>query len=212
MEYTLDDFALRFKTLQEEWGYFYPGGSHSAYELKTHSNGFREFQYLTDYIMRFLANGFSNISDAKTLKIEYNFYREGSEYNMPDSKLTQYLEEIGPFFAKHRQMCTDAYEYIKLCPQSRERCFLQVSLQWMKTIRLYYKKFRKNKPVTVKRFKQSLKAKAIRECREYMRTQHEHTLDVNSVDEAIDEVVDFYYRNEVSLESEFETDRVRLRL
>ena len=92
---SLAEFAQQFKVLHERWGYRYPGGDHSAYEDKTHQ-GLNEFQKLTDYFMRFLEQGaYVAPVDVRRMFIDYDFYVEGSAFNLTDDIFVTYLKECG---------------------------------------------------------------------------------------------------------------------
>lgn len=188
---SLARFAEKYKVLYQKWGYRYPGGNHSAYEDKTHQ-GLNEFQRLTDYFMRFLEqDGFASSSDVRRMFIDYNFYVEGGAFNMTDTVLGTYLKECGPYFKANRTTCKKAYKYLLRCPPSSTRCFLQVSLQWMKVIRKYYMRYEKKKEIRIRSFKRLLKATAIAECQEYVQKEYGGTLDVNTVKDAITQVEEY---------------------
>jgi len=191
MTKTLQKFADKYEVLYQKWGYRYPGGNHSAYEAKTHL-GLEPFQKLTDYFMRFLEqNTYVSSSDVRRMFIDYNFYVESAEFNMTDAVLSTYLKECGPYFKANKSLCKKAYKYLLRCPPSSTRCFLQVSLQWMKVIRKYYMRYKKNKETRIRSFKRLLKATAIAECQEYVQKEYGDTLDVNTVKDAITQVKEY---------------------
>jgi len=188
---TLQQFADRFKVLHESWGYRYPGGNHSAYEDMTH-NGLDEFQHLTDYFMRFLQqDAYVSESDVRRLFIDSNFYVEGGSFNMTDEIFARYLDQCGPYFKTNRSLCKQAYKYLARCPPSSTRCFLQVSLQWMKVIRKYYERYIKKKEIRIRNFKRLLKATAIAECQRYVQREFGDSLEVNTIREAIVQVQEY---------------------
>ena len=188
---SLAEFADKFKVLHERWGYRYPGTDHSAYEDKTHQ-GLNEFQHLTDYIMRFLAqDAYASPVDVRRMFIDSNFYVDGGDFNMTDETFAQYLEQCGPYFKANRSLCREAYKYVKTCPPSSTRCLLQVSLQWMKVIRKYYMRYMKKKPCHIRSFKRLLKATAISECRMYIQNEYGDTIEATTVQEAILQVQEY---------------------
>ena len=180
MSYTLDNFRSRYLTIHELWGYRYE--TEPNYETLTEGD-LRTFQHLTDFVMRFLAQGFTTLVDVQTMFGVDFFYKEGAEYNLTDQALTLYLKTCGPFFRKHRDLCKEAYAYVKRCPPSKQRCYLLISFKWMKIIRVYMKK----KKTKIKSFARDIQASAIQECARYVRL-HGVMLDVNSVQEAIEEI------------------------
>lgn len=187
---TLQRFAEKYKVLHETWGYRYPEGYHSAYEMKTH-NGLDQFQRLTDYLMRFLEQGSSNPGDEARMYIDYDFYVEGGAFNMTDDVLKRYLEECGPYFKETRKICSKAYRYVQKCPPSSTRCLIQVSLQWMKIAHKYYMRYEKKKTLRIRKFKRLLKATAIAECQAYVQKHYDSTLSVNTVKDAIRQVQEY---------------------
>ena len=188
---SLAEFTDKFKVLHERWGYRYPGTDHSAYEDKTHQ-GLHEFQHLTDYIMRFLAqDAYASPGDVRRMFIDSNFYVDGGDFNMTDETFAQYLEQFGPYFKANRSLCREAYEYVKTCPPSSTRCLLQVSLQWMKVIRKYYMRYMKKKKCHIRSFKRLLKATAIAECRMYIQNEYGDTIEATTVQEAIVQVQEY---------------------
>ena len=136
--------------------------------------------------MRFLAQGYTTWVDVETMfDVDY-FYKERSEYNLTDQVLELYLKTCGPFFRKHRDLCKEAYAYVKKCPPSKQRCYLLISFKWMHIIRVYMKK----KKVKIKSFARDIRASAIQECARYAQA-NDIVLEVNSVREAIEEIEDF---------------------
>lgn len=189
---SLQGFVDRFKTLQENWGYRENNNSHSKYEEITNKKtSLRQFQHLTDYIMRFLEqNGNVFETDVRTM-FGVDFYKPGNPFNVTDAALKQYLKDCGPYFKANRAICKQAYTYVKTCPPSSTRCLLQVSLQWMKMIRKYYIRYVKKKKLSIKSFTKLIKSAAISECRSYVNDEFADSLDARSVKEAIQEVQEY---------------------
>jgi hypothetical protein len=208
---TLQRFAEKYRVIQETWGYRYPGGYHSAYESKTH-NGLDQFQRLTDYLMRFLEQGSSNPGDEARMYIDYDFYVEGGAFNMTDDVLKRYLKECGPYFKETRKICSRAYKYLAKCPPSSTRCFLQVSLQWMKVVRKYYMRYEKKKQIRIRKFKRLLKATAIAECQAYVQKEYDGTLSVNTVKDAILQVQEYDADTSSGTSDDTSDEDVQLRL
>lgn len=188
---SLAEFVDKFKALHEKWGYRYPGTDHSAYEDKTHQ-GLGEFQHLTDYFMRFLAqDAYASPGDVRRLFIDSNFYVEDGNFNMTDDVLVRYLKECGPYFKANRSLCKKAYKYLLRCPPSSTRCFLQVSLQWMKVVRKFHMRYQKNKECSIRSFKRLLKATAIAECQMFIKKEYGDKLEATTIQEAMLQVQEY---------------------
>ena len=185
---SLSEFATRFKVLHEKWGYRWD--TDPNYENKTNGD-LRQFQHLTDYIMRFLSqNGNVYETDVKTM-FGVDFYTPGREFNISDAALEKYLKDCGPYFMENRETCKQAYTYLKSCSPSSTRCLLQLSLRWMKIIRKYYMRYRKKKKLSIKSFTKLIKATAISECREYIKEMFGDKINANSVKDAIQQIQEY---------------------
>lgn len=185
---SLQGFADQFKVLHEKWGYRWD--TDPNYENMTNGD-LRQFQHLTDYIMRFLSqNGNVYDSDVKTM-FGVDFYTPGSAYNVTDAALAKYMEACGPYFKENRETCKQAYNYLKKCPPSSTRCLLQIALHWMKMVRKYYIRHKKQKPVQIESFTKVIKSTAIYECRAYIKETFGDNLEANSVKDAIREVQEY---------------------
>lgn len=185
---SLQGFADQFKVLHERWGYRWD--SDPNYEKRTEGD-LRQFQHLTDYIMRFLSqNGNVFETDVRTM-FGVDFYTPGSHFNVTDAALEQYLKDCGPYFKANRAICKQAYTYVKTCPPSSTRCLLQVSLHWMKMIRKYYIRYEKKKKLSIKSFTKLIKSTTISECRSYIDKEYADSLDARSVREAIQKVQEY---------------------
>ena len=182
---TLENFAIKYEGLREVWGYRFD--IQPNYENMTKDN-LRPFQHITDYFMRFLTQRFATDVDEKTMHIEYDIYVKGAAFNASDDALEQYLKKCGPYFKGTRKACTNALKYLLKCPPSSTRCFLQVSLRWMKVVRIYYQRYLNKIPIRIRNFKKLLKATAIAECREYLKNNFNIDLEVNTVKEAMEKV------------------------
>lgn len=182
---SLLEFATRFKVLHERWGYRWD--TDPNYETKTNGD-LRQFQHLTDYIMRFLSqNGNIFESDVDTM-FGVKFYIHRSAFNVTDAALTKYIKDCGPYFKANRKVCKQAYDYLKTCPPSSTRCLLQVSLQWMKINRKYYMRYKKKKDLKISSFAKLIKASAILECRTYIKETFGDNIKATSVKDAIKQV------------------------
>lgn len=185
---SLQGFADQFKVLHEKWGYRWD--TDPNYENMTNGD-LRQFQHLTDYIMRFLSqNGNVHDSDVNTM-FGVDFYTPGSNFNVPDTALKKYLKDCGPYFMKNRETCKQAYAYLKTCPPSSTRCLLQVSIRWMKINRKYYMRYRKKKNIKISSFTKLIKATAISECRGYVKEMFGDKIKANSVKDAIRQVQEY---------------------
>jgi len=185
---SLSEFATRFKVLHERWGYRWD--TDPNYETLTYGD-LRQFQHLTDYIMRFLAqNGNIFDSDVDTM-FGVKFYIRGSRFNVTDAALTKYIKDCGPYFKANRKVCKQAYDYLKTCPPSSTRCLLQVSLQWMKIVRKYRMRYKKKKDIKISSFTKLIKATAILECRAYIKETFGDKLKAKSVKSAIKQVQEY---------------------
>lgn len=182
---SLSEFATRFKVLHERWGYRWD--TDPNYENITNGD-LRQFQHLTDYIMRFLSqNGNIFESDVSTM-FGVKFYIRGSRFNVTDAALTKYIKDCGPYFKANRKVCKQAYDYVKTCPPSSTRCLLQVSLQWMKIVRKYRMRYKKKKDIKLSSFTKLIRATAISECRAYIKETFGDELRATSVKDAIKQV------------------------
>ena len=185
---SLSEFATRFKVLHERWGYRWD--TDPNYEFLTNGE-LRQFQHLTDYIMRFLAqNGNIFDSDVNTM-FGVKFYIRGNSFSVTDAALTKYLKDCGPYFKANRKVCKQAYDYLKTCPPSSTRCLLQVSLQWMKVVRKYRMRYKKNKNIKISSFTKLIKATAILECRTYIKETFGDKIKAKSVKDAIKKVQEY---------------------
>ena len=185
---SLSEFATRFKVLHERWGYRWD--TNPNYETKT-KGYLRQFQHITDYIMRFLAqNGNIFDSDVDTM-FGVKFYIRGSRFNVTDAALTKYIKDCGPYFKANRKVCKKAYDYLKSCPPSSTRCLLQVSLQWMKIVRKYRMRYKKKKNIKISSFTKLIKATAILECRTYIKETFGDKIKAKSVKDAIKQVQEY---------------------
>ena len=185
---SLPEFVTLFKVLHERWGYSWD--TDPNYENKTNGD-LRQFQHLTDYIMRFLSrNGNTFDEDVRTM-FGVTFYIPRSDFNVTDNALTKYLKECGPYFKANRKLCKQAYDYVKTCPPSSTRCILQVSLKWMRMVRKYYIRYRKQKKNKISSFTKLIKATAISECRAYIEESFGDTLNARSVKDAIRQVQEY---------------------
>jgi len=185
---SLSEFATRFKVLHERWGYRWD--TDPNYETKT-NDVLRQFQHLTDYIMRFLSQN-GNIFDADVnTMFGVKFYIPRSAFNVTDAALTNYIKDCGPYFKANRKVCKQAYDYLKTCPPSSTRCLLQVSLQWMKIVRKYRMRYKKKKDIKISSFTKLIKATAILECRTYIKETFGDKLKAKSVKSAIKQVQEY---------------------
>lgn len=185
---SLSEFATRFKVLHERWGYRWD--TDPNYETLT-CGDLRQFQHLTDYIMRFLAqNGNIFDSDVDTM-FGVKLYIRGSRFNVTDAALTKYIKDCGPYFKANRKVCKQAYDYLKTCPPSSTRCLLQVSLQWMKIVRKYRMRYKKKKDIKISSFTKLIKATAILECRAHIKETFGDKLKAKSVKSAIKQVQEY---------------------
>ena len=184
---SLEEFRRNFKVLQENWGYRF--NTDPNYEDRTQGD-LRPFQHLTDYIMRYLEQGFETDSDVRTM-FGVDFYKSGRAFNVTDAALKTYLEQCGPFFTDNRDTCKTAYAYLKGCDASSTRCLLQVSLRWTAVIRKYVQRLVKGKDIEISSFTDEIKKAALKECISYLRKEHDAKLRAKNVEDAIREVQEF---------------------
>ena len=172
-ECTLADFREEFKSMHVEWGYGIeddPNSEKPNYERITHGD-FRQFQHLTDCLMRFLYRGDTMLVDQLTMT-DVVFYKPGGEFNVTDAVFRSYLEKCGPFFINNRNKELRAYRFLKKCDPSSITCLLRVSLKWARVVRKYAKKHAEGNTVTISDFTEKIKAAALREIDEYLEEWH----------------------------------------
>lgn len=184
MPYSIDKFRSKYMHLHELWGYRY--NANPNYENLTRGD-LRSFQHLTDFFMRFLAQGYSTFADVETMFGVDSFYNEGSDFNVTNQALEDYCHRCGPYFRDQRYTCKNALKYLVKCPPSKLRCYLIISLRWMRVVRVYTKK----KRAKIKSFTRDIRATAIRECEMYALQAHNFILDANTVQKAIEELEEF---------------------
>jgi len=177
-------FREQFKELHEKWGYRFEADPN--YEDLT-AGDLRQFQHLTDYLMRFLEQGGANSTDVKTM-IGVDFYVRGRDFNVSAEALEKYLRVCGPFYTANEQECKDAKEFLKTCPPSIERCLLTVSLKWTSVVRKYVRKQNKGKEIRISSFTREIKETALQECEKYLKKVHNRTLQADNIEAAIEEV------------------------
>ena len=163
-------FRERFKVLRQKWGYRYEADPN--YEEMTVGD-LRQFQHLTDYLMRFLAQGFVTDTDVKTM-IGVDFYippRDGelvNPFSVPSEVLKKYLTDCGPFFMEYTKTCMDAKKYLRRCPASMEKCLLMVALSWTSVVRKHVRKLNNEQDISIRKFTKKIKKAALDECRTYL--------------------------------------------
>lgn len=175
-EFTLAEFREKFKPMHMLWGYRFEADPN--YENLT-ANDLRQFQHLTDYLMRFLEGGFVK-DDARTM-IAVDFYKEGREFNVTDAVFRSYLDQCGDFFLDNRNEEIRAYRYLKKCDPSSTTCLLRVSLKWARVVRVYAKNHREGTPVTISGFTEEIRATALTEIENYLEAEHS-----DDIEDAVD--------------------------
>lgn len=184
---SLEQFRTNFKVLHENWGYRF--NTEPNYEDRTEGD-LRPFQHLTDYLMRYLQQGFVTESDVRTL-FGVDFYKSGRAFNVSDAALITYLEQCGPFFSANRDTCKTAYAYLKGCDPSSTRCLLQVSLRWAAVVRKYVRRLELGNEIKISGFTKKIKKVTLKECKTYLRKEHGARLRAKNVEDAIQEVQEF---------------------
>lgn len=180
----LADFREQFKELHEKWGYRYE--AEPNYEELT-ANDLRQFQHLTDYLMRFLQQGAAYSTDVRTM-VGVDFYVRGRPFNVSAEALENYLRVCGPFYTANEQKCKDAKKFLKKCRPSMERCLLSISLRWTSVVRMYVRKQNKGKEIRISSFTTAIKKAALEECEKYLKKVHGRTLRADNIEGAIEEV------------------------
>ena len=158
---TLKKFRSSYKKLADIWGYRTEADPN--YEDLTEGD-LRQFQHLTDFIMRYLSEGYYYENDVKTM-YGVDFYKEGSEFNVTDKVFHKYLKLCGPYFLKNRDTISNAYDYLTECPKSVDCTLLKISLKWMKIVLLYFEIYKSGKKCSIKKFTRMIKAAAIKICK-----------------------------------------------
>ena len=187
LKMSLEQFRTNFKVLHQNWGYRF--NTNPNYEDRTQGD-LRPFQHLTDYLMRYLQQGFVTESDVRTM-FGVDFYKSGRAFNVSNAALRTYLEQCGPFFPANRDTCKSAYAYLKSCDPSSTRCLLQVSLRWTAVVRKYVEKLNLGKEISISSFTTRIKKATLKECRSYLRKEHDAKLRAKNVEDAIREVQEF---------------------
>jgi len=199
---SLEEFRTNFKVLHENWGYRF--NTEPNYEDRTQGD-LRPFQHLTDYIMRYLEQGFVTEPDVRTM-FGVDFYKSGRTFNVSDAALRTYLEQCGPFFIDNGDACKNAYAYLKPCDPSSTRCLLQVALRWTAVVRKYVRRLAIGKDIEISSFTDKIKKAALKECKIYLRKEHAAKLQAKNVEDAIREVQEFNPDTSASETSEGTSD------
>ena len=183
---SLASFQKEFKILHEKWGYHWEADPN--YEDLT-ANDLRQFQHLTDYLMRFLAQGYVGVGDVETM-FGVDFYKPPPRdaFNVTSQALKTYLKTCGPFFMEYQQKCVDAKKYLKTCPPSVERCFLTVALSWTRVVRKFVRKLYAEKDISIMEFTEKIKNAALNECEKYLNKVHRKGLVAETIEVAFTEV------------------------
>lgn len=125
---SLEEFQVKFKAIQTVWGYD-ADANHTAYEERCVGD-FRQFQHITDYIMRFFARGV-HYEDTRVFNgVDY----WTGNYALPQSVWLQYIAQFAPYFDETRALRAEAAEYLETCPDDTVKTLLTISLQWMEVI------------------------------------------------------------------------------
>lgn len=203
---SLEQFRTNFKVLHENWGYRF--NTEPNYEDRTQGD-LRPFQHLTDYIMRYLEQGFVTEPDVRTM-FGVDFYKSGRTFNVSDAALRTYLEQCGPFFIDNRDACKTAYAYLKSCDPSSTRCLLQVALRWTAVVRKFVRRLAIGKAIKISDFTDKIKKAALKECTLYLRKEHAAKLQAENVEDALQEVQEFDPDTTASDTSEGTSDAIDL--
>lgn len=125
---SLEEFQVKFKAIQTVWGYD-ADANHTAYEEMCVGD-FRQFQHITDYIMRFFARGV-HYEDTRVFNgVDY----WTGNYALPQSVWLQYIAQFAPYFNETRALRAEAAQYLETCPDDTVKTLLTISLQWMEVI------------------------------------------------------------------------------
>lgn len=125
---SLEEFQVKFKAIQTIWGYD-ADANHTAYEDMCVGD-FRQFQHITDYIMRFFARG---VFYQDTLVFSGVDYWTGN-FALPQYVWLQYIIKFAPYFNETRALRAEAAKYLETCPDDTVKTLLTISLQWMEVI------------------------------------------------------------------------------
>lgn len=184
---SLIEFRSKFKVLYEKWGYRFK--TNPNYEARTRGD-LRPFQHLTDYLMRYLQQGFVMESDVRTM-IAVDFYVAGRDFNVSDAALRTYLELCGVFFRENRDTCTSAYAYLSHCEPSSTRCLLQIAFRWAAVVWSYVVKLDKGENINIRDFTETIYVTTLTECKLYIEGVHGIGQNAGNIEEAIQEIQEF---------------------
>lgn len=183
--YSAMAFRAEYERIRLAWGYRVEG-SETNYENLTDNTTLRQFQHITDFIMRFLTQGFFDEIDIITME-NVVFYSEENAFNVTDEALAEYIDKCGPFFSEYTNVFTDAYEFLSKCRGSLEKCLLQVSLKWMSVVHKYTLQDK-----NIRSFTEDIINTGLGEIKKYMDEHGEEEFDETTIKNAIGVVVEFY--------------------
>ena len=125
---TLDGFKTEFNEIQLAWGYD-AQANHSKYEEMCVGD-LRQFQHITDYIMRFFARGVFDEDIALFSGID----TWTGNFSIPQHVWLQYIQVTAPYYEATRDLRAEAAEYLCECPKNVVQSLLTISLQWMDAV------------------------------------------------------------------------------
>jgi len=124
---TLDGFK-EFNEIQLAWGYD-AQANHSKYEEMCVGD-LRQFQHITDYIMRFFARGVFD----EDIELFSGIDTWTGNFSIPQHVWLQYIQVTAPYYEATRDLRAEAAEYLCECPKDVVQSLLTISLQWMDAV------------------------------------------------------------------------------